>query len=78
LPSAAEDHQTKNALSLTEKGAGILLKEPQAEERIAEEIAALVQSSEKRDKIIENLKAFRTDDATENIVKEVVRLIGEE
>jgi len=78
LPSAAEDHQTKNALSLTEKGAGILLKETKAEEKIVTEITELVQSETKRNSIIENLKAFRTDDATENIVKEVVRLIGEE
>ena len=77
LPSAAEDHQTKNALSLTEKGAGVLLKESQAEEKIVKEISTLVKSSEKRNEIINNLKAFSTDDATENIVKEVVRLIEE-
>ena len=75
LPSAAEDHQTKNALSLTQKGAGIMLKESEAKSKIADEIAGLVKSQEKRNRIIENLKAFRTDDATENIVKEVMELI---
>ena len=75
LPSAAEDHQTKNALSLTQKGAGIMLKESEAKSKIADEITGLVNSQEKRNRIIENLKAFRTDDATENIVKEVMKLI---
>ena len=75
LPSAAEDHQTKNAQLLTESGAGIMLRESEAKEKIVDEIAELVNSKEKRDSITENLKAFRTDDATENIVKEVMKLI---
>ncbi len=77
LPSAAEDHQTKNALSLTEKSAGILLKESDAEEKIVPEIEALISSKEKRNRIIQNLKQFKTDDATQNIVNEIKKLIKE-
>ena len=76
LPSAAEDHQTKNALSLTEKGAGILLKESEAKERVADEIDSLLKSETKRKSIIENLKAFKTDDATENITNQVMKLLN--
>jgi len=76
LPTAAEDHQTKNALSLTRKNAGILLKEKDAKEKIASEIEALINSKEKQNSIIQNLKTFRTDDATENIVNEIRKLIN--
>ena len=78
LPSAAEDHQTKNALSLSEKGAGLLLHEAEAKTKIVKEIKELVESGKKRSEIINNLKAFRTDDATENIVKEVKKLLKQD
>ena len=77
LPSAAEDHQTKNALSLAEKGAAILLRETEAKAKIVEEVKELVESDKKRMGIINNLKPFKTDDATENIVKEVNKLSKE-
>ncbi len=76
LPSAAEDHQTKNARSLSEKGAGILLPEKEAKTNIVAEIKALAESTEKRNGIIKNLTAFKTDDATQNIVNEVDKLIN--
>ncbi len=78
LPSAAEDHQTKNALSLSEKGAGILLREAEAKTKIVKEVKELIASDKKRTDIINHLKAFRTDDATENIVKEVKKLLPQD
>ncbi len=76
LPSAAEDHQTKNALTLTESGAAILLPEKEAKEKIADTINSLVNSREKRKSIESNLKKFRTGDATEKIVNEIEKLIN--
>lgn len=75
LPSAAEDHQTKNALSLSQKKAGILLREQNAQENIVTAIEELVKSDKKRADIIRNLKTFRADDATNNIAKEIIKLI---
>lgn len=75
LPSAAEDHQTKNALALTEKEAGILLKESEAKDKIVEEVATLVHSQKRRNQIIQNLKAFKNDDATGHIVKEIIKIM---
>jgi len=75
LPSAAEDHQTKNALALTEKDAGILLKETEAKEKIVEYVSELVHSQKLRNQIIKNLKAFKNDDATEHIVKEIIKIM---
>jgi UDP-N-acetylglucosamine--N-acetylmuramyl-(pentapeptide) pyrophosphoryl-undecaprenol N-acetylglucosamine transferase len=41
-PGAAEDHQTDNALALSERGAAILLPEPRlSAERLASELASL-------------------------------------
>ena len=75
LPTAAEDHQSKNALALSEKGAGILLRQSDAKTKIAGTIKELVQSNKKREDIIQKLKAFDTDDATGNIVSEVIKLL---
>jgi len=75
LPSAAEDHQTKNALALTEKDAGILLNETEAKDKIVEYVAELVRSQKRRNQIIKHLKAFKNDDATEHIVKEIIKIM---
>jgi UDP-N-acetylglucosamine--N-acetylmuramyl-(pentapeptide) pyrophosphoryl-undecaprenol N-acetylglucosamine transferase len=76
LPSAAEDHQTKNALTLTQKKAGILLPEKEAVEKITDVVNDLIHSEKKRKEIEKNLAAFKTGDATEKIVNEIEKLIN--
>jgi UDP-N-acetylglucosamine--N-acetylmuramyl-(pentapeptide) pyrophosphoryl-undecaprenol N-acetylglucosamine transferase len=76
LPSAAEDHQTKNAKALTEKGAGLLLKESEANNKIADMVTDLILSDERKRKIKENLKKFKTSDATEKIIEQIIKLLN--
>ena len=54
-PNVAEDHQTKNAKSVTDKNAGILLKEENIDS-LSEVIKILFEDSEKRNVLSENIK----------------------
>lgn len=75
LPSAAEDHQTKNAQTLTQKNAGILIPEKEATEKITEAVTELIHSKQKRKEIEKNLEHFKTEDATTKIVDEIEKLM---
>ncbi len=75
LPTAAEDHQTKNALTLAENGAALLLKEKDAIEKLAETVIDLINSEEKKQEIKNKLEKFKTPDATGKIVEQVEKLM---
>lgn len=75
LPSAAEDHQTKNAMTLVDGGAAILVKEKDAIEKLAEAVNQLVSDNKEKEQIIKNIKDFKTPDATTRIVDEALKLI---
>ena len=77
LPSAAEDHQTKNAMTLVDGNAAILVKEKDAVADLTEAVKGLVSNKENNIKLIENIKKFQTPNATQSIVDEALKLIGE-
>jgi UDP-N-acetylglucosamine--N-acetylmuramyl-(pentapeptide) pyrophosphoryl-undecaprenol N-acetylglucosamine transferase len=75
-PNVAEDHQTKNALSLTEKDAAILIRDDQAREDLIPVINSLFADPTRMALLAENISKFAKPDATENIVKEIIELIN--
>lgn len=75
LPSAAEDHQTKNAMTLVDGGAAILVKEKNAIDELANAVNQLVSDNIKREQIQKNIIKFKTPGATNNIVDEALKLI---
>ncbi len=76
LPSAAEDHQTKNAKTLTAENAAILLPEKEAKSQLADKVVELIHSKKKQEEIRKNLEKFKTGDAAEKIVKEIEKMIN--
>ena len=76
IPSknVSEDHQTKNAMALVEKGAAELLPENRLE-ALYERIVALLNDPEKRRQMSENLKKQAKPDATETIVNEILKTL---
>lgn len=74
FPSAAEDHQTKNAETLQQAEAAILIRESEAEAKLAPEIIRLVKELPARKKMIENLEKFEHIDATGKIVDEIIKM----
>lgn len=75
LPSAAEDHQTKNALTLVKGHAALMIKENEMDEKLAPTISNMMQSKQERLIMLQNLKRFEYPDATTAIVDEVLKLI---
>lgn len=75
FPYAAEDHQTKNAMSLVEKGAAILVKDSEVIPGLLEAVKVLVNDSEKVNSLIQNIKKMGMADAANQIAKEVLSLV---
>jgi UDP-N-acetylglucosamine--N-acetylmuramyl-(pentapeptide) pyrophosphoryl-undecaprenol N-acetylglucosamine transferase len=75
LPSAAEDHQTRNASTLVKGHAALMVKERDAEENLAETVIGMMKNKSDRLVMVQNLKRFEHPDATEKIVDEILKLI---
>lgn len=75
LPSAAEDHQTKNAMALVAKDAAILIKDNQLDELLAKTITSLVEDNDRRAAMSENIMTLARPEATDKIVDEVIKLL---
>lgn len=76
-PNVAEDHQTKNALSISSKGAAIVLKEADADENFESELTLLLEDDHKQKQLSENIKKLAKPNATNEIVAEVVKLLNQ-
>ncbi|GGG53242.1 UDP-N-acetylglucosamine--N-acetylmuramyl-(pentapeptide) pyrophosphoryl-undecaprenol N-acetylglucosamine transferase [Croceivirga lutea] len=75
-PNVAEDHQTKNAEALVEKNAALMLKENDLEALFKTTFEDLVQSTEKQEKLKENIKDLALPMATAHIVDEIEKIIA--
>jgi len=74
-PNVAEDHQTKNAQAIVDKGGGLLLKEPQLDTQFQPVFEDLLLNEEKQQKLSENIKKLAKVNATQDIVEEIVKLL---
>lgn len=75
LPTAAEDHQTSNAMQLVKAGAAILLPDYSAKQNLATEIIELAGNAERLRSLSLNIRKFARIRATENIVDEALKLM---
>lgn len=75
FPYAAEDHQTKNAKALSNENAAILVADADASAGLATEVVQLLKNREKQNELMQNVKQFAQPKATENIVKELLKII---
>ncbi|MFN8353886.1 MAG: undecaprenyldiphospho-muramoylpentapeptide beta-N-acetylglucosaminyltransferase [Spirosomataceae bacterium] len=75
FPFAAEDHQTKNALSLVNENAGLLVKDSEAKDKLITETLALLQNTEKQTLLSANILKLAKPDAANEIAGEVLKLI---
>ncbi len=78
LPSAAEDHQAKNAMSLVEGKAGLIVKESEIFEVLPARLKELVEDNKLQNEIIGNLGMFAHPTATSDIAVEVIKLMENE
>jgi UDP-N-acetylglucosamine--N-acetylmuramyl-(pentapeptide) pyrophosphoryl-undecaprenol N-acetylglucosamine transferase len=74
-PNVAEDHQTKNAKSLADKHAAILLKESELDTFLIV-FETLLKDNGKQQSLSENIKELALPSATTDIVNEVEKLLN--
>lgn len=76
-PNVAEDHQTKNAMTLVTYNAAVLVKDSDANKRLVDEALILIKEEDKGRKLQENIVRLAHHDAAEVIANEVLRLVKE-
>jgi UDP-N-acetylglucosamine--N-acetylmuramyl-(pentapeptide) pyrophosphoryl-undecaprenol N-acetylglucosamine transferase len=76
FPFAAEDHQTKNALTLVEKNAAKMVKDAEMKNKFWPTLMEICENENLRKTMSENLKDFAKPNATEEIVSEILNIIN--
>ncbi|QCX53068.1 undecaprenyldiphospho-muramoylpentapeptide beta-N-acetylglucosaminyltransferase [Elizabethkingia sp. JS20170427COW] len=76
LPTAAEDHQTKNAQSLVDQNAAFMVKDVEMKEKFWTSLEKLCSDTELRSKMSEELKKLGKPKATSDIVDQILQLTG--
>ncbi len=77
LPTAAEDHQSKNVQALSEKGAAILVRDNEAREQLSSEVFKLMEEDELRKNMSDEIRKFALPNASERIVDELEKIVEE-
>ena len=74
-PNVAEDHQTKNARSIVEQDAALLIKESELAETFVETFKDLFNNKEKQMELGQNFRTLALPQATKDIVDQIVELM---
>ena len=75
LPSAAEDDQTKNAITLVVKEAAVLVENSKVQDELFTVIDSILSDEFMQEKLSRNIKELAITDADQLILKEVERLV---
>ena len=75
LPTAAEDHQTQNAMSLVNCKAAVLVKDKEAREELVKETITLLQDVDLQYILSQNIKQLAKPDAAREIAEQVLKLV---
>ncbi len=75
FPAAAEDHQTKNAQALVDRGAALLIPDREAPEKLAGAVFSLMDDEEKKKTLTGNLEALAIKDSAGKIADEILKLV---
>ena len=70
-PNVAEDHQTKNAMALVEKGAAAIVADSEAADKAMAVAVEWVSNKERLEALRENIAKLAISDAAERVVKEI-------
>jgi len=74
-PNVAEDHQTKNAMSLVNEEAALMIKDVEAESKLIDAALKLLYDETQCQKLAANISTLGKPNATEVIVNEIEKLI---
>ncbi len=74
-PNVAEDHQTKNAMAVVEKGGALMIREHDLEVNFENMFAQLIKSKERQGTLSIEIKKLALVNATRDIADEIEKLI---
>jgi UDP-N-acetylglucosamine--N-acetylmuramyl-(pentapeptide) pyrophosphoryl-undecaprenol N-acetylglucosamine transferase len=74
-PNVSEDHQTKNAMALVEKGAAEIVKDSEAVERGMKEAVALAMDRDRLESLSANIANLAIVDSADRVVAEIENII---
>jgi UDP-N-acetylglucosamine--N-acetylmuramyl-(pentapeptide) pyrophosphoryl-undecaprenol N-acetylglucosamine transferase len=74
-PNVAEDHQTKNAMSIVNEDAALMIKEEDLDANFENTFSQLLNSEEKQKTLGNNIKKLALVSATKDIADEVEKLL---
>jgi UDP-N-acetylglucosamine--N-acetylmuramyl-(pentapeptide) pyrophosphoryl-undecaprenol N-acetylglucosamine transferase len=69
FPYASEDHQTKNAMSLVEQNAALLVKDKNANEELVQTALRLLQDADKQHELSKNIKKLTPKEIAETVLQ---------
>ncbi len=76
LPTAAEDHQTKNAQQLVDAEAALMVRNANAEQELVPALLQLAADKELQQKLSTNIGKFARPNAADDIVDQIIKAIG--
>jgi UDP-N-acetylglucosamine--N-acetylmuramyl-(pentapeptide) pyrophosphoryl-undecaprenol N-acetylglucosamine transferase len=77
-PNVAEDHQTRNAMSLVQEGAAVLLNDSDVVSSMADRVCELASDSARRQALSENIRKLALPGSASLIASEVLKLAEKE
>ena len=75
LPTAAEDHQTKNALQLVEAGAALMVRNAETEQELVPTLFKLKDDPDLQGTLSSNIGKFARPNAADDIVDQIIKAI---
>jgi UDP-N-acetylglucosamine--N-acetylmuramyl-(pentapeptide) pyrophosphoryl-undecaprenol N-acetylglucosamine transferase len=75
-PNVAEDHQTKNARSLADVNAALMVRDVEARETLVDEVLKLISDDQRGARYASNMKKLAKPNATTDIVNELEKIIS--
>lgn len=74
-PNVAEDHQTKNAQAIVDKGGALLIRESELDTQFTAIFNKIVSDEKLQNQLSENIRKLAKVNATKDIVEEIIKLI---
>jgi UDP-N-acetylglucosamine--N-acetylmuramyl-(pentapeptide) pyrophosphoryl-undecaprenol N-acetylglucosamine transferase len=75
-PNVAEDHQTKNAMALVNKGAAVMITDKDARQRLVDEALHLLFDETRNKSLVQNISQLAKPNATRDIVNEIEKILN--
>ena len=73
-PNVSDDHQTKNALALSNNNAALVIKDVDAREQLIGTCIGLLGDTNKCNELTQNIKQLGVPNAAERIVNEIEKI----